>query len=331
MLAGSLRHGFVQQGPRPFSLGALGSTPRLRPAVPVCQHVLVARLHRPVRSAVPTSGRVSPARSSSRQLLRLSSATSLSRWHSRFPSARNLHTDSGASSDQSHAEPALATYEGPLRNTFTRLKLFSLGSLGLASALVPIFLFASAALTMPARIGLCATALVTSGTSTALIAWIGATYVGTMALRPRSASKGETGAGKGGIVGGTTEETQPILEMTTVDWRLRGLHTVVYAPSFLRATSRPFATWELSSSPVPLKLSASHVPADLPPTLVAETIDVKKGVVVGRWWARWRSDARTRLEDGTWAVEGVCEAEGKPVRYFNVHEELLGEEWKVLG
>ena len=74
----------------------------------------------------------------------------------------------------------LATYEGPLSATFRRLKLFSLGSLALASVLTPVLLLAPGEISMAGRVGLCITALATSGVSTALIAWIGTPYVGTM-------------------------------------------------------------------------------------------------------------------------------------------------------
>ncbi|CBQ70756.1 conserved hypothetical protein [Sporisorium reilianum SRZ2] len=204
-------------------------------------------------------------------------------------------------------DQVLATYEGPLARTFTRLKLFSLGSLGMASVLTPVLLLAPGDISLAGRIGLCVTALATSGVSTALIAWIGTPYVGTMRLlRP--------------------QPNRVAMELTTVSWRLKPQRTLVYEPSFLRPTSRPFAAWEISNSAPAVKVGEEAVE-----NVVAETFDVKTGVSLGRWIVRYDPEAKTKGEDGVWKAVGTVQVQGRPTRYFNVHEELLDEDWQVLG
>ncbi|KAF6767315.1 hypothetical protein PSEUBRA_003939 [Kalmanozyma brasiliensis GHG001] len=200
----------------------------------------------------------------------------------------------------------LATYEGPLARTFTRLKLFSLGSLGLASILTPILLLAPGEISLAGRVGLSITALATSGVSTALIAWIGTPYVGSMRLLKRDGKVG--------------------MELNTVSWRLRPQRTLVYEPTFLRPTSRPFAAWEIANSAPTVTLGQGESVEKL----VAETFDVKSGASLGKWIAKWDGSARSK--DGEeWKAVGRVEVKGRPTRYFNVHEELLGDDWQVLG
>ena len=192
----------------------------------------------------------------------------------------------------------LAEYEGPLARTFTRLKLFSVGSLGLASTLSPVILLAPGDISLAGRIGLATTAMATSGVSTALIAWIGQPYVGRMRL-----------------IAAPKESGSPCIEADTVSWRLQPQITTIFDPSFIRPTSRPFATWELTNTPPAATQTGTRV--------VAETVDVKTGKVVGQWIAKYTDEAGV--------VRGSVETIGKPVRYFNVHEELLDDSWRVLG
>ncbi|PWN53048.1 hypothetical protein IE53DRAFT_384483 [Violaceomyces palustris] len=226
----------------------------------------------------------------------------------------------------------LANYAGPLRGTFHRLKFFSLGSLGLASALTPLLLLAPGEISMAGRAGLAFTAMATSGTSTALIAWIAGPYVGEMKLTKAEGAAGREPAARSDVTLGnerTGEEPRHVLVAKTTNWRLRPLRTTIHEPSFLRSTSRPFATWELANQPPrPSQKSDALIEAEAPRVLVSETVDVKSGEVIGRWWARW--DTPTSDKGGV-NIQGRCEIEGKPVRYFNVHEELLGDEWRVLG
>ncbi|PWN23891.1 hypothetical protein BCV69DRAFT_279800 [Microstroma glucosiphilum] len=218
----------------------------------------------------------------------------------------------------------LATYTGPMAATFYRLKLFSLGSLTLASAFTPVFLLAASDLSLAGRLGLSATAIVTSVVSTALVAWIGKPYVGRMSLMPAPAD------GKG---------QEPIIEAYTITWRIRTLQTRIYQPSLIRPTSRPFASWELPENPggvfhLPQSSSGDGSGANEDRILVSETFDAKSGKVVGKWWAERVAGTASNSgkgAQGEFKEEARCFAEGKPVRHFQVHEELLGEEWRILG
>jgi hypothetical protein len=90
-------------------------------------------------------------------------------------------------------------YIGPLTQTFRRLKIFSLSSLVLASSLSPFILIVRSCLPTTAHAALAATALGTSGVSTALVAWCGRPYVTAM----RSLSAPSTAPNPS-----TTSETQ---------------------------------------------------------------------------------------------------------------------------
>ncbi|PWN30566.1 hypothetical protein BDZ90DRAFT_229582 [Jaminaea rosea] len=214
-----------------------------------------------------------------------------------------------AATTSSAPQAPLATYLGPMSRTFYRLKLFSMTSLLFASSLTPVFLFAPAeGVTLAARCGIVAMALGTSGVSTALVAWIGKPYVGRMALR-----KGEKG--------------QAMIEANNLSWRLRPFQTTIYRPSFIRPTSRPFANWELPEEPgavddlqAILADSSSGSESGARRFLIAETKDLKTDRVVGSWWGQ--------VDD---AGQVKCTGQGKPVRHFQVHEELLGDEWRILN
>ncbi|KDN46489.1 hypothetical protein K437DRAFT_223576 [Tilletiaria anomala UBC 951] len=243
------------------------------------------------------------------------STAALRSFHTTLPSLSGEQTQKQGSSI--NATPASGpTYHGPLVRTFARLKLFSLGSLFLAVGMCPVLLLTPGAITMAGRIGLCATALATSGVSTALIAWIGGPYVGRMRLVPSpAASEAQQSMNK--------EQSGPVLQLETLSVLLRPIRTNIYHPSFVRSTSRPFATWELASSvPFSQGIQSSSSDADI---LVAESIDVRSGKVKGRWWA-----TPSQSDDGKTTGSFTCRREGKPVRYFNVHDELLGEDWQIL-
>ncbi len=119
---------------------------------------------------------------------------------------------------------------------------------------------------MAGRVGLCITALATSGVSTALIAWIGTPYVGSMRLLRPSPSSSSAAAGE--------EVEKVVMELNTVSWRLRPQRTLVYEPTFLRPTSRPFAAWEITNTPPPLTIPQQEAEVH---KKVAETFDVKTG------------------------------------------------------
>ncbi|WFD32703.1 hypothetical protein MSPP1_003753 [Malassezia sp. CBS 17886] len=221
----------------------------------------------------------------------------------------------------------VAQYVGPFRKVYARLKLFSLSSLSVAAVFAPIFVFLPHKMEIAARLGIALTTLGASGLSTGLISWIGGPYVGHMhfisdgiAVAALDATPSDPGMHAG---------DQYYLELATLSWNMRSLKTTVYVPSLLRATTRPLATWELPALPPPLVLEDSATQAEQTVSrLVAETVDMSRGKVVGRWWARWRITPRS---DGSSAeFQGTCDAEGSPVRYFYVDESLLGEDWKFL-
>mgnify|MGYP006948644541 FL=1 len=232
-----------------------------------------------------------------------------------------------------------AQYIGPMRTAYYRLKLFSLSSLSVAAIFAPIFVLYPSKLEMAARLGISLTTLGASSASTALISWIGSPYVGHMTLR-RSPPDAEPAHYLSDGVNELVLDDTPsdlrthanepyYLEIATLSWHMRSLKTVVYSPSLLRATTRPLATWELPSLPPPLLLDQGvEQTSDYTVSkLVAETIDINKGKVVGRWWARWRV---TPNSGEAMEFQGTCEAEKSPVRYFYVDETKLGEEWQVL-
>lgn len=126
-------------------------------------------------------------------------------------------------------------------------------------------------------------------------------------------------------------EEKPVIQVMTTGWRLQPLQTTIYEPSFIRPTSRPFATWELPTSPPRLALEGDSQQQDNTVTtrLVAATRNVKTNEVVGRWWARWTRDTLSKEASG-WKSDGQCSEEGKVIRHFSIHEDLLDEDWQVL-
>ncbi|PCH35573.1 hypothetical protein WOLCODRAFT_107532 [Wolfiporia cocos MD-104 SS10] len=151
-------------------------------------------------------------------------------------------------------------------------------------------------LPLVARFALAGIAMSTSGVSTALVAYCAKPYVNK--LRWLEADKQAAG-----------------LEMTTLTLGLHERVTRVYDTAFLVPASRFFATWELAEAFQLPKAEAELGKAQgtLPrEETVAETL-TSKGDVIGRWIVRWD-------ENGA----GVCRQQGRVVRYFNVHQELLG-------
>ncbi|KIJ15590.1 hypothetical protein PAXINDRAFT_133680 [Paxillus involutus ATCC 200175] len=228
----------------------------------------------------------------------LPSVPSPSRWISQSSRA-SQSAASQASSTAAQQDNEPASYQGPLTQTFRRLKIFSLASLGLTFTMAPFIFIVESSLPMSARIFLAATAISTSGISTALVSWCGAPYVSHLRrLIP---------AENGGIEG---------IEMTTLTLTLKKQITRVYDSDFLVETRRPFAKWELAQEiqlPPPSEdaLTAAKSGAPGEEETVAETLN-EKGEIIGRWIVKWGE-----------AGAGTCQATGRVLRYFNVHEELL--------
>ncbi|KAK7472421.1 hypothetical protein VKT23_000535 [Stygiomarasmius scandens] len=188
-----------------------------------------------------------------------------------------------------------AIYHGPLAPTIKRLKQFSLTSLSLSFIMSPFIFIIESNLPGFARAALAATAIGTSGISTALVSWAARPYVTTLRRLDPSVD---------GVKG---------LEMTTLTWTLQPRITRVYDLEFLVETNRPLAKWELAKEVI---LPTSPKDGSTLPTVgqeetVAETLD-KNGKVLGSWVVKWN-------ENG----EGDCREIGTVVRHFNVHPELL--------
>lgn len=207
----------------------------------------------------------------------------------RFSTANDAALSKKAtSSGDIPAEPV--AYYGPLTQTFRRLKIFSLSSLGLSCIMTPFIFIVESSLPFSARIALAATALSTSSISTALVGWSGASYVVDLRRLPP--------ADNGSIEG---------IEMTTLTLTLRTIVTRVYDADFLVETKRPFAKWELAQSVLlpPSKEDAFMAAKGGAPgeeETIAETFN-SKGEIIGRWIVKWGSDGA-----------GTCHGTGTVVR-----------------
>lgn len=181
-------------------------------------------------------------------------------------------------------------YHGPLTQTFRRLKMFSLASLGLTFTMAPFLFIVESSLPVSARIFLTATAISTSSISTALVSWCGAPYVVDLRRLTPAENEGTEG-----------------VEMTTLTLTLKKLTTRVYDSDFLVETSRPFAKWEL---PLAMQLpppdedivTAGKAGAPGEEETVAETLN-DKGEVIGRWIVKWADGGA-----------GSCRGTGKVLR-----------------
>ncbi|CAE6444396.1 unnamed protein product [Rhizoctonia solani] len=214
---------------------------------------------------------------------------------SRSTRIRGFHTPTYRPQQKHSAEPTASKsvdfYHGPLSTTFRNLKLFSLSSLSLASALTPFIFIIDAPLSLSARIALAATALGTSISSTALIAWCGRPYVVSMRRVPGSDA----------------------IELTTTDVFLRKRYTTIPDPRFFQSTSRPFATWE-----VPESFTADSDPNSRRVAGSTEPVVITRdgsGNVVGQCIVQW--------SESSGQLFGAIREEGRVIRHFNVHEELL--------
>ena len=215
--------------------------------------------------------------------------------------------DATRNSSPRNDDDAAIIYVGPLTRTFRRLKIFSLSSLALASTLSPFIFIVESSLPSTARAALAATALATSGVSTALVGWCGRPYVTTLrrlsTLPPASTTTTSTPptAQQQQQQQQTTHshnENAPAgIELTTLTLTLSPRRTRVYDPVFLCDTPRAFARWELARRVQLPPEDAVGVQPGAEET-VAETLD-GAGHVLGRWIVTWG-------ENG----EGSCRAAG---------------------
>lgn len=190
-------------------------------------------------------------------------------------------------------------YTGPLSRTFRNLKLFSLSSFGIATALTPFMFIVDTQLPFMARVSLASIAMLTSGLSTGLVAWCGHPYVTSI----RALAVGTAG-GSATDQPGSSSASEPQshiegIQMETMTLALRQRFTTVYDPSFLVETRRPLATWELAERVA----VGAEVQRGADEETIAETSD-PNGNIIGRWVVKWSKDGR----------EGTCNATGKVQR-----------------
>jgi hypothetical protein len=218
-------------------------------------------------------------------------------------------TDATRNPSPCNDDGASLIYVGPLTQTFRRLKIFSLSSLALASTLSPFIFIVESSLPSTARAALAATALATSGVSTALVGWCGRPYVTTLrrlstvtlpstASTPSSTTQQQQQDQHQTQTTHSHNENAPAgIELTTLTLTLSPRRTRVYDPVFLCDTPRAFARWELARRVQLPPEDAAGVQPGMEET-VAETVD-GAGHVLGRWIVTWG-------ENG----EGSCRSEG---------------------
>ncbi|KAF8270160.1 hypothetical protein EI94DRAFT_1723278 [Lactarius quietus] len=209
---------------------------------------------------------------------------------------RPIHhpTSEAARPSNDYDDPTII-YVGPLTQTFRRLKIFSLSSLALAGTLSPFIFIVESSLPSTARVALAATALATSGVSTALVTWCGKPYVTTV----RRLSSPTPTKDQPHTTHSHNENAPSGIELTTLTLALTPRRTRVYDPAFLGDTTRAFARWELAQSVL------------LPPE---DAVAVRPGE---------EETVAETLDSAGKNGEGSCRAEGRIQTHFNVHEELL--------
>ncbi|KZP00239.1 hypothetical protein CALVIDRAFT_525107 [Calocera viscosa TUFC12733] len=142
---------------------------------------------------------------------------------------------------------------------------------------------------MGARIALAASAVGASGFSTLLIAWASRSYVNVIRR------KGEKG-----------------MELESADFLLRKITTTVWDTGILRASGRPFASWELPDEVYPPE---GKTVQEGQCEVLAKTEDWK-GRLRGQWIVQWKKNPAGMLV-------GKCTRQGSIVRHFNVAVELV--------
>ncbi|CCA70537.1 hypothetical protein PIIN_04474 [Serendipita indica DSM 11827] len=161
--------------------------------------------------------------------------------------------------------------------------------------MTPLMFIIDSSMPFAGRAVLGFTAMSTSGLSTALIAWLGSTYV----TKVRVEDVGVEGAGAGRRV-----------HMTTKTMLLRERVTTVYDPSFLEHAEQYFNKVRLRNQ---IRVPMAEVEkngmklVDGMEETVAETLD-EKGNVRGWWEVHWR-------REGDAGFVGECRGAGKIIRH----------------
>ena len=190
-------------------------------------------------------------------------------------------------SEKESISPVLLEYRGIYADSYKKLKAFSLSSLALATMVTPFMFFIDSSVSVGGRAVLGVIAMSTSSLSTALIAWVGSSYVAHLR-----------------VDGGRR------LEFTTTTLFLRNVKTVVYDPMFLEAAGEYFIKVRLRTAiriPMAEVKRQGMILEDGQEETVAETLD-SKGNIQGWWAVRWR-------REGDAGFVGECRAVGKVKRY----------------
>ncbi|KAJ9123128.1 hypothetical protein QFC22_001319 [Naganishia vaughanmartiniae] len=194
-------------------------------------------------------------------------------------------------------------YRGPLTNTFKYLKLFSVSSLVLSSALSPFIFILESSLPLSGRIFLAFTAVSTTTLSTFLISTFTSPYVTSITANPASSPYSHT--------------------LTTTSLFLRPRNTLITSPAnSLVPSERPMTTWKLRES-IENGLEAGQEHGSPQASTVEESVlaitEDEEGNALGRWVVMGMDKSGRQK----------CQAKGKVVRYFNVHPEILQEPIEV--
>jgi hypothetical protein len=182
---------------------------------------------------------------------------------------------------------SLLEYHGPYSETYKKLKLFSLSSLGLAAMITPVMFIIDSTIPAGGRAILGITAMTTSSISTALIAWAGRSYVTDLRV----------------------DDGGRRIQFTTTTLLLRGITTTVYDPTFLEPAEEYFTKVRLRKSiriPMAVVQKEGMNLVDGQEETVAETTDSKRNVK-GWWEVRWR-------QEGEAGFVGECRGVGKVMR-----------------
>jgi len=102
------------------------------------------------------------------------------------------------------------------------------------------------------------------------------------------------------------------MELESADWLLRKITTTVWDTGVIRASGRPFASWELPDEVYPLD---GRKVQEGEQEVLAKTEDWK-GRLQGQWIAEYRTDK-------TGKVVGKCRGQGRIIRHFNVADDMV--------
>lgn len=207
-------------------------------------------------------------------------------FNGRIAALRKISTDPKEQAEKTQSS-ALLEYHGAYSETYKKLKVFSLSSLGLAAAITPMMFILDSTIPAGGRAILGITAMTTSSISTSLIAWAGRSYVTDLRV----------------------DDGGRRIDFITTTMLLRKLTTTVYDPMFLEPAEHYFTKVRLRSSiriPMAVVQKQQMNLVDGQEETVAETTD-SKGRVKGWWEVRWR-------QEGDAGFVGECRGVGKVMR-----------------